>query len=213
MRPLAVTTWVLLCAPLLLSHGQTIYTKVEAVLGQDYTLLCRAGKETQIIAVEWSRPDLNPDVVILLRDGHFESGGQNPSFMNRVVLQDRQMKDGDVSLILKNVTTKDTGTYLCRVIQEGGNRRKRAAPELISSIHLVVSPPGTQEGGDKEASVGDEEGGAKEGGPTVRGHPGLGLVSVLAIVAVVAVIAAVLIGKMKKTPPPPPEGATVQPLV
>ncbi|CAG6011920.1 unnamed protein product [Menidia menidia] len=33
------------------------------------------------------------------------------TFRNRVDLQDRQMKDGDVSLTLKDVTVNDTGTY------------------------------------------------------------------------------------------------------
>ncbi|CAG5965507.1 unnamed protein product [Menidia menidia] len=77
--------------------------RITAEAGQDsVTLPCEHGKETEIIAVEWIRPDLDPDAVLLYRDGRVESDGQHPSFRNRVDLQDRQMKDGDASLILKN---------------------------------------------------------------------------------------------------------------
>ncbi|KAM9718296.1 butyrophilin-like protein 2 isoform 1-T1 [Menidia menidia] len=128
--------------------------RITAEAGQDsVTLPCGAGKETEIRAVEWFRLDLDPDTVLFYRDGHFESDYQHPSFRNRVDLQDRQMKDGDVSLILKNVKINDTGTYQCKVYQGG------IGLELISSIHLEVSSPGTQEGGGEEG--GDEEGGDK----------------------------------------------------
>ncbi|KAM9718309.1 uncharacterized protein ACNS7B_021667 [Menidia menidia] len=222
MRPLAVTTWVLLCAPLLLSAEQRITTEA----GQDsVTLPCGAGKVNSHTAVEWIRPDLHPDGVLFYRDDHFESEGQHPSFRNRVDLQDRHRKDGDASLILKNVTINDAGTYECKVVQGRGNRRKRAAPE--TTIHLVVSPPGTQEGGGKgrgekegggkEGGVkegGDEEGGGKEGeteegGSAGRGHPGLLLGLIASVLGIVAVIAAVLFRKRKKTPPPPDEEAAV----
>lgn len=43
------------------------------------------------------------------------------------------MKNGDVSLILKNVTTNDNGTYKCEVQYKGS---REITP--ISSIHLYV---------------------------------------------------------------------------
>lgn len=68
------------------------------------------------------------------------------------------MKNGDVSLILEKVTAADNGTYECRILTHGGERRKRAV-KTISSINLsVVDPPGqtrrdTEDGG-KIGSVG-----------------------------------------------------------
>ncbi|XP_039901980.1 uncharacterized protein LOC120742625 isoform X4 [Simochromis diagramma] len=110
------------------------------------------------MTVEWSRLDLGDQYVLLYRDGHFNSHNQHRSFKNRVDLQDRQMKDGDASLILKNVTTNDAGTYECRAKPET-NRRKRAnlSGDPISIIYLHVDPPG-QPGGDTE------DGGKEAGG-------------------------------------------------
>uniref|UniRef100_A0A669CWN1 Ig-like domain-containing protein n=1 Tax=Oreochromis niloticus TaxID=8128 RepID=A0A669CWN1_ORENI len=105
--------------------------------GEDVTLTCRA-PNNNIIVVKWSRADLGDEYVLLYRDDQFVPDEQHPSFKNRVDLQDRQMKDGDVSLILKNVTINDAGTYECRT-----NRRKRAILETepICIIKLSVSDP------------------------------------------------------------------------
>ncbi|XP_076737184.1 programmed cell death 1 ligand 1-like [Maylandia zebra] len=107
--------------------------------GQNVTLTCRA-PNNNITAVAWSKTDLESGQVLLYRDGHFDTTNQHPSFKNRVDLQDRQMKDGDMSLILKNVTINDTGTYQCRVFTKGTNNKS------ISIIYLSVVPPG-QTGG------------------------------------------------------------------
>ncbi|KAL4008404.1 hypothetical protein ACER0C_002256 [Sarotherodon galilaeus] len=135
---------------------------ITAKAGQDVILPCQAPNNNIILGVEWSRADLGDKYLLLYRDGRFDPDGQHPSFKNRVDLQDTQMKDGDVSLILKNVTINDTGTYECRVSQEGTNRNKRAILDgkPISSITLsVVVPPGqpgghTEDGGKEDGSVG-----------------------------------------------------------
>ncbi|XP_039464039.1 coxsackievirus and adenovirus receptor-like [Oreochromis aureus] len=119
---------------------------ITAESGQNVTLTCRA-PNNKIIVVEWSRADLGDEYVLLYRDDQFVPDDQHPSFKNRVDLQDRQMKDGDVSLILKNVTINDVGSYECRV-KTGNNRRKRAdlSGEPISIIYLHVDPPGQTAG-------------------------------------------------------------------
>ncbi|KAL4008413.1 hypothetical protein ACER0C_002265 [Sarotherodon galilaeus] len=113
---------------------------ITAESGQNVTLTCRA-PNNNIILVEWSRADLGDEYVLLYRDERFYPEQQHPSFKNRVDLQDRQMKDGDVSLMMKNVTINDTGTYECRVLT---NRWKRAVLDVdpISVIYLRVVPPG-----------------------------------------------------------------------
>nr|XP_024655411.1 programmed cell death 1 ligand 1-like [Maylandia zebra] len=136
-----------LCSTLLIvgvfvfvSADQKIIT---AESGQNVTLPCRAPNNNIILGVEWNRADLRDGYVLFYRDEQFDPVNQHPSFKNRVDLQDRQMKAGDVSLILKDVTTNDAGTYECRVFTRG-NVRKRANldGDPISIINLRVVPPG-----------------------------------------------------------------------
>ncbi|XP_072232575.1 pregnancy-specific beta-1-glycoprotein 5-like [Leuresthes tenuis] len=110
---------------------------ITAEPGQDLTLRCGVPNNNKtIVALKWSRTDLEPDYVLLYRDGHYN---QHPSFKNRVDLQDRQMKDGNVSLILKDVTPDDGGTYECRVKQEGTDQGRNGL-KTISIIYLAVAP-------------------------------------------------------------------------
>uniref|UniRef100_A0A3P9DNG5 Ig-like domain-containing protein n=1 Tax=Maylandia zebra TaxID=106582 RepID=A0A3P9DNG5_9CICH len=108
---------------------------ITAESGQDVILTCRAPNNNNIRVVEWSRPDLGDEYVLSYRDEQFDPENQHPSFKNRVDLQDRQMKDGDMSLIVNNVTTTDSGTYECRVFM--GETRSW----ISSSIYLIL-PPG-----------------------------------------------------------------------
>uniref|UniRef100_A0A087XX49 Ig-like domain-containing protein n=1 Tax=Poecilia formosa TaxID=48698 RepID=A0A087XX49_POEFO len=103
--------------------------------GQTVTLPCRLTSRDPVLVVEWSRTDLGPDYVLLYRDEQIDLFNQHPSYQNRVGLTDLQ--NGDVSLVLQVQTTDDSGTYECRVVQTGKNRKK----QLISSVHLVVAPP------------------------------------------------------------------------
>ncbi|MEQ2238996.1 hypothetical protein ILYODFUR_039211 [Ilyodon furcidens] len=77
------------------------------------------------------------------------------------------MMEGNVSLVLKNVTTNDTGAYECRVQNEGSLETK-----LLRTIQLDVPPPGGKDGGSKDGGdkdggnkdAGDKDGGSKDGG-------------------------------------------------
>ncbi|XP_035984509.1 butyrophilin-like protein 2 isoform X2 [Fundulus heteroclitus] len=124
-------------------------------------LTCRAAENKDVIVVEWRRTDLESDQPVLLyRDNWLDPDFQSSSFRNRVSLLD--VKNGDVSLVLKNVTTDDCGTYECRVVQGGNNRRKRyiLKTEPISTFNLRVEA-GNKEGGNKDGLK--EDGGSKTG--------------------------------------------------
>lgn len=105
------------------------------------TLPCQAGKDRIITVLAWTRADLGADdYVFLYHDGHF-SNIQHSLFKNRVALKDKDIRDGDVTIILKHVTTNDTGVYKCVVFSRNG--MGKAEPETIKVINLsVFDPPG-----------------------------------------------------------------------
>uniref|UniRef100_A0A3P8P8L9 Ig-like domain-containing protein n=1 Tax=Astatotilapia calliptera TaxID=8154 RepID=A0A3P8P8L9_ASTCA len=100
--------------------------------GQNVILPCQAPNDT---AVAWTKPDLQNKNVYLYRDGRFDPADQNPSFKNRVDLQDRQMKDGDVSLILKDVMINDAGKYEC-ITRSSSNQITTIKLRIMSDISL-----------------------------------------------------------------------------
>ncbi|XP_026005713.1 uncharacterized protein LOC113010720 [Astatotilapia calliptera] len=146
----------LLCMCLLVVCAAEV--KITITVGQTVILPCQTpiNKSDPMIVLEWSRPELGTEYVLFYRDKNFDLDNQHPSFKNRVDLQDRQMKDGDVSLILKDVMINDTGTYECRVVQGRTNRRKRSNldGDPISVIYLHVDPPGQTGGDTEDGSVG-----------------------------------------------------------
>ncbi|XP_019210586.1 uncharacterized protein LOC109199726 [Oreochromis niloticus] len=163
---------------------------ITAESGQDVTLTCRA-PNNNIISLEWSRADLGDEYVLLYRDGKFVPANQHPSFKNRVDLQDRQMKDGDVSLILKDVTINDAGTYECGVVQTG---TEHLNPINTTNLHVV--PPG-QTGGQEK----DEDN--KDGGKEDRWTAGL----IVGLSVLVAAVVGFLIYRRCKLNPADPHVA------
>uniref|UniRef100_A0A087X475 Ig-like domain-containing protein n=1 Tax=Poecilia formosa TaxID=48698 RepID=A0A087X475_POEFO len=125
---------------------------ISAVPGQIVSLPCRLPNNKPAVFVKWTRPDLEPEYVLLFRDEQPDPENQHPSFRKRVELQDRRMEDGDVSLLLSNVTTNDTGTYECRVFQREatGRKRRTLTSDPIWTVFLDVAPPTENKEGRKE---------------------------------------------------------------
>ncbi|XP_016522395.1 uncharacterized protein LOC103131789 isoform X2 [Poecilia formosa] len=121
----------------------SVHKNISAVPGQIVSLPCRLPNNKPAVVVQWTRPDLEPEYVLLFRDEQPDPENQHPSFRKRVELQDRRMEDGDVSLLLSNVTTNDTGTYECRVFQREatGRKRRTLTSDPIWTVFLDVAPP------------------------------------------------------------------------
>uniref|UniRef100_A0A3B3UWC6 Ig-like domain-containing protein n=1 Tax=Poecilia latipinna TaxID=48699 RepID=A0A3B3UWC6_9TELE len=96
---------------------RTDQTNITAQPGQDARLPCTSPDNKPALFVEWRRTDLRSEYVLRYRNNKINTENQHPSFRDRVDLLDQQMKDGDVSLVLRNVTTGDRGAYKCRVVQ------------------------------------------------------------------------------------------------
>lgn len=107
---------------------------ITAKSGENAILPCQ-DPGNDFTGVKWRRPDQEDEYILLERDGHIVEYTQHPSFKNRTVLQDQEKKDGNVSLILKNVTTNDAGPFECRVFINESYKS-------ISIIYLHVDPPG-----------------------------------------------------------------------
>ncbi|CAK6983804.1 coxsackievirus and adenovirus receptor-like, partial [Scomber scombrus] len=85
--------------------------------------------------------------VYLKRDGHVVTADQDPSYVNRVQLKDDEMKNGELSLILKDVNSNDEGRYECLYKEKTGGRRKRVldfnfSPKFM--VYLNVKDPQNQ---------------------------------------------------------------------
>ncbi|XP_033984191.1 polymeric immunoglobulin receptor-like [Trematomus bernacchii] len=117
--------------------GSVAAGALEAKPGEDVTLQCNSHTDAAVEKLVWSRPGLKDGNVFFFRDNLLNENYQDPRYHGRVELKDPQMKNGDASVVLKNVDYDDSGTYQCEVRTSSDSRRKRKVP--VQSIHLIVS--------------------------------------------------------------------------
>lgn len=84
--------------------------------------------------LRWKKQDVQRYVFYFRENRPYENL-QDPSFKGRVELKDPEMKNGELSVILKNVTVKDNGVYECSAAYS------QQQPQLLNSITLTVDPP------------------------------------------------------------------------
>lgn len=111
--------------------------------GHDAILLCVDPRPSNLSLIVWSRPDLKPDdYVYFHRHGRPKESYQHSSYRGRVELKEPEMKNGDMSVVLKNVTISDAGTFECRIGGGTPGCTRRGSPELISTVNLKVEDSG-----------------------------------------------------------------------
>lgn len=65
------------------------------------------------VFVEWSRENLDPNVVLLYREGKEEHRMKNKAFRYRTSLVRPELDSSDKSLRIANVQLSDEGNYTC----------------------------------------------------------------------------------------------------
>lgn len=148
------------------------HKNIMSSLGQQVILPCNAPENMVVLAMQWSRRGLE-EYVLHYRDDQLDPEGQDPSYTGRVNLTNTQ--NGDLSMILMNMTTADIGTYECVAFQ----RRSGMDSEILSIINLNVSQ--SDEGSRNKVS---------SGAATGRNH--LGLIVSLPVIAGIILVAGIL---------------------
>lgn len=150
--------------------------------GEDVTLQCWGFTDAPIELLEWSRPELT-DYVWYYREQRSYEKYQHLSYKGRVKLRDPEMKNGDVSVILKEVTFNDAGRYECFV----GTRRTRDKRSSIS-VKVEQTTKDTSGGGNTERENRDV------GGNMEREKWGVGQIAAMVITVIVATALILMIG-------------------
>uniref|UniRef100_A0A3Q1IHR9 Ig-like domain-containing protein n=1 Tax=Anabas testudineus TaxID=64144 RepID=A0A3Q1IHR9_ANATE len=91
---------------------------VVAIVGEHIILPCHLepAVDARSMAVEWTRPDLKPRLVLVWRAGQkLNLDDENPSYRGRTSLLIDKLKSGDISLKLSKVKLSDGGKYKCYV--------------------------------------------------------------------------------------------------
>uniref|UniRef100_A0A3B4X3X8 Ig-like domain-containing protein n=1 Tax=Seriola lalandi dorsalis TaxID=1841481 RepID=A0A3B4X3X8_SERLL len=125
--------------------------EVKVKPGEDATLHC--GRDGATIGVlTWKKLNI---YLLFFRDNHLVSNFQDPSYRDRVALIDPELKSGDGSVVLRNVTFEDAGRYECYLKEEQLGRNKRDTG-IRSVIDLIVEDDRgpTVDGGNQDGRVG-----------------------------------------------------------
>ncbi|XP_005753897.1 coxsackievirus and adenovirus receptor homolog isoform X1 [Pundamilia nyererei] len=123
--------------------------------GQDAPLQCQGPRDAEITLLEWNRADLkSDDYVFLYRNQRPYENYQHESFKGRVNLMDPSMKDGNVSVTLRNVKLTDTGTYKCQITTK---ETESVVHECSISLKVTTSDKHT-----KESQAESKDGGEKD---------------------------------------------------
>ncbi|KAM9335746.1 V-set domain-containing T-cell activation inhibitor 1-like [Symphorus nematophorus] len=156
-----LSVWIFsVAAPRQQRDGGREFFDVTAKPGEDVPLQCRTPTDASIIVIKWNKSDLkSDDYVFFYRENRPYEHLQVPSFRGRVELRDPEMKDGDASVILKNVNVKDGGTYDCLI----SARIRETVTNIRCSISVMVThldhtaerteDRGSREGGDVTTPV------------------------------------------------------------
>uniref|UniRef100_G3Q3S2 Ig-like domain-containing protein n=1 Tax=Gasterosteus aculeatus aculeatus TaxID=481459 RepID=G3Q3S2_GASAC len=113
--------------------GPSETVQVQALAGDDILLPCsyRVPPSNELPTVEWSKKGLEPNVVLLYRDGCETPEMKNPAFWYRTSLVTKELTLGNISLRIGDVRLSDAGSYRC-------TRLWKNLPRDVTEVQLVV---------------------------------------------------------------------------
>ncbi|XP_051285341.1 butyrophilin subfamily 3 member A2 [Dicentrarchus labrax] len=131
-RLLLIATLTAACTGNPLPHGPP--EQVLAFAGEAVILPCSFSPtgSDDFPTVEWSKEDLQPNVVFLYRDGCETYEMKDPLFQYRTSFIPKELKNRNVSLRISNVQLSDAGKYQCKRLWKNGRRD-------ITTVELSVA--------------------------------------------------------------------------
>ncbi|XP_042257938.1 hyaluronan and proteoglycan link protein 4-like isoform X2 [Thunnus maccoyii] len=133
--------------------------KVHVKPGKDVTLPCQGHNPIELL--KWTKQDLYM-YVFFHRDNRSYEIYQNLSFRGRVQLRDPEMKDGDVSIIIRNVTINDTGRYECSTAEKNIGTTPKLNHIVDLKVDSAADPQQCCGGNSRVDSIKDERGSEME---------------------------------------------------
>nr|XP_033961808.1 myelin-oligodendrocyte glycoprotein-like [Pseudochaenichthys georgianus] len=117
LRPPGALVFLLLLTHHCRGQSQLIgsYEPVVANLGDDIILPCYLVPAINVadLTLEWTRPDMDPRFVHVMRLGHEMVDKKHELFKGRTSMFTDELKNGNISMKLSNVQLSDQGKYRC----------------------------------------------------------------------------------------------------
>ncbi|XP_017158733.1 myelin-oligodendrocyte glycoprotein-like isoform X2 [Poecilia reticulata] len=125
-------------------------------------LQCQTPGAAAATVVEWTKDGLPAsEYVFFYRNGRPYDKYQHDSFRGRVALKNRSGPgSGDVSVVLKNVSVQDEGTFRCRVLMSSSGAQ---AEEHLQVSRLRVALRSGSEAGSEAGNEAGSEAGSEAG--------------------------------------------------
>uniref|UniRef100_A0A3P9JT97 Ig-like domain-containing protein n=1 Tax=Oryzias latipes TaxID=8090 RepID=A0A3P9JT97_ORYLA len=122
---------------------------ITAEPGQNVTLTCEAPKNLTVLVAEWTRTISDKECLFVVRQNHIMED-VHQQFRNRLFLPEDAKGGG--SVVVRNVTFKDSGTYVCQIKQTRSRDKNIRNSLNLISIRLSVVPPGDPSSGEQSLS-------------------------------------------------------------
>ncbi|XP_033970240.1 butyrophilin subfamily 2 member A1-like [Trematomus bernacchii] len=151
LRALSALVFLLLLTHHCRGQSQLIGSSqpIVANIGGDIILPCYLVPAINVgnLTLEWTRPDMDPRFVHVMRSGHEMVDKKHKLFKGRTSMFTDELKNGNISLKLSNVQLSDQGKYRCFIPELG----RQAFVQLVCVSAAALPPVVTLSGLDGQS--------------------------------------------------------------